>query len=74
MRKTIDLIFSCMVIFLSVFVGGLALRLFYYGQYIQSFVVFVGVLYLFGIGCMGLDRLSVYVTGKCRDEAPESPI
>jgi len=63
MRKILDLLFSYLFVFASVFTGGIALKFFYAEQYLQSLVLFVAVLYLFGIGCMGLNRLSLYIKG-----------
>ena len=74
MKKVLDLVFSYFFIFASVLTGGIALKLFYAEQYLQSLALFVAVLYLFGVGCMGLNRLSLYVKGKCSNGPYETSI
>lgn len=64
MKKVVDSIFSCFFVFASVFTGGIALKSFYLGEYPQGIVLSIAVLYLFGIGCMGLFKLHLYAKGK----------
>ena len=64
MKKVIDSIFSCFFVFVSVFTGGIALKSFYLGEYLQAIVLSIAVLYLFGIGCMGLSMLHFYIKGE----------
>ena len=64
MKIIIDSIFTCFFIFASVFIGGIALRSFYLGEHLQAIALSIAVLYLFGIGCMGLSRLQLYIKGK----------
>lgn len=63
MKKIFDLVFSYLFVVISVFIGGLALKLIYYEQYLQALVLFIAVFYLFGIGCMGWNRLLIYIKG-----------
>ena len=74
MKKISDLLFSYLFVFASVFTGGIALKLFYTECYLQAAVLFVAVFYLFGVGCMGLNRLSLYVKGKCNNGPYETSI
>lgn len=74
MKKVLDLVFSYFFVVASVFTGGLALKLFYDEQYIQALVLFVAVIYLFGVGCMGLNRLSLYIKGKCNNGSYKTSI
>ncbi len=71
MKKIADLLFSYFFVFASVITGGYALKLFYYDQYLTFFALLVSAFYLFGIGCMGLDRLTLYMKGECNNEAPQ---
>jgi len=64
MKNIIDSFFSCFFVFASVFMGGIALKSFYLGEYLQAIALSIGVLYLFGIGCMGLSRLQLYAKRK----------
>jgi hypothetical protein len=64
MKKVTDFIFTCFFVFASVFIGGLAVKSFYLGEYLQAIALSIAVLYLFGIGCMGLSRLRFYIKGK----------
>lgn len=64
MKKVIDVIFSCFFVLASVLTGAITLKSFYLGEYLQAIALSIAVLYLFGIGCMGLSRLSVYIKGK----------
>jgi hypothetical protein len=71
MKKVIDLLFSIFFVFTSVFIGGIAIKSLYFGYYLEAIALFIAVLYLFGIGCMGLNRLRFYIRGKNQDESHE---
>ena len=60
-----DLVFSYVFVFLSVVIGGYAVKLFYYEDIVNCIILVITSIYLFGIGCMGLKRLKLYMQGKC---------
>lgn len=74
MKKVLDLFFSYFFVFASVFTGGVALKLFYTDHYLPALVLLIAVLYLFGVGCMGLNRLSLYIMGKCGNGPHETSV
>jgi hypothetical protein len=63
-----DLVFSYVFVFLSVVIGGYAVKLFYYEDIVNCLILIIACIYFFGIGCMGLKRLKLYMQDKCNVE------
>lgn len=59
-KEWIDIIFSALLVLVAVFVGGVALYALSKHLYFSFILLAIGSLYLFGIACMGLDRLKEY--------------
>jgi NADH:ubiquinone oxidoreductase subunit K len=63
-KNLLDLLFSYVFVFLSVTVAGLGIKDFSVSKFQGIFFLLLSV-WLFGIGCMGLNRLNNYLYGEC---------
>ena len=63
-----DLIFSYFFVFIAVILAGYGLKLFYIGNLLNFIILILISIYLFGIGCMGINRLKQYQTGCFSDK------
>jgi len=72
MKSVMDLFFSYFFVITSVIIGGYGLSMFYGGEYLNFLFLLIATIYLFGIGCMGLNRIKKYSSDKCNYEFYET--